>query len=43
MGGICNLRKLFELVNNCDFRNRIMIMVIVVDLCIFIIWILLFY
>lgn len=43
MGGICNLIKLFELVNNCEFRNRIMIMVIVVDLCIFIIWILLFY
>lgn len=33
MGGSCNPRKLLELANNCDFRNRIMIMAIVADPC----------
>lgn len=43
MGGSCNPRKLLELANNCDFRNRIMIMAIVADPCTLIIWILLFH
>lgn len=42
MGGSCN-PKLLELANNCDFRNRIMIMAIVADPCTLIIWILLFH
>lgn len=43
MGDTCNPRKLLELANSWDFRNRIMIMAIVADPCTLIICILLFH